>query len=161
MYTCTQSFHLKILIYFSQTPTSFILALVFASQYSWRRIWIESDSSSVVQAFKNPAIILFRMWIHWHNCLQLGITSICSHIYRKGNCFANKLATLIVIASLRLFGLIQCLKYCYMIFFGIGTVCLTIVSLRWLYSFGSFLFEGLGLVPTLLCILFSFLNNIY
>jgi len=64
---------------FSQTPTSFILALVFASQFSWRLIWIESDSPSVVQAFRNPAIILFRLWNHWHNCLQLGITSICSH----------------------------------------------------------------------------------
>lgn len=28
-----------------------------------------------------------------HNCLQLGIYSVCSHIYREGNCCAVKLVT--------------------------------------------------------------------
>lgn len=42
-------------------------------------------------------------------------------------------------------------------FFGIGTVFLTTDFLRWFYSFSYFLFEGLGLVPPLIYLLFLFL----
>jgi len=54
---------------------------------------VESDSSTVVLAFKNNDLILFRLRNRWHNC-QLSITAVCYHIYREGNCCADRLAVL-------------------------------------------------------------------
>lgn len=28
----------------------------------------------------------------WHNCLQHGMTVLCSHVFREGNCCADKTA---------------------------------------------------------------------
>jgi len=54
---------------------------------------VESDSSTAVLAFKNNDLIPFRLRNRWHNC-RLGITAVCSHIYREGNCCADGLAAL-------------------------------------------------------------------
>lgn len=71
-----------------------IMAMEFAVCNHWPRLWLECDSSSVVHAFKNVSIIPIRLRNRWHNCLQHGLTVICSHVYREGNCCADKLATL-------------------------------------------------------------------
>ena len=70
-----------------------IIALENAARFNWKNIWVESDSSSAVLAFKNSDLIPFRLRNHWHNC-QLGITVVCSHIYREGNCCADRLGAL-------------------------------------------------------------------
>jgi len=72
--------------------TDLTLAMEFAAQFGWSMIWLETDSLSVVLAFKNQDLIPFRLRNRWHNCLQLGFTTICSHIYREGNCCADLLA---------------------------------------------------------------------
>ncbi|XP_024636367.1 uncharacterized protein [Medicago truncatula] len=69
-----------------------ILAMEFAASNHWIRLWIECDSSSVVHAFKNPSVIPISLRNRWHNCLQHGMTVLCSHIFREGNCCADKLA---------------------------------------------------------------------
>jgi len=47
-----------------------------------------------IHAFKNHSAIPMRFRNRWHNCLQLGLFVICSHIYREGNCCADALASL-------------------------------------------------------------------
>lgn len=69
-----------------------ILAMEFAASNHWIRLWIECDSSSVVHAFKNSSVIPISLRKRWHNCLQHGMTVLCSHIFREGNCCADKLA---------------------------------------------------------------------
>jgi ribonuclease HI len=77
---------------FEAELTGIILALEYVASHSWQILWMESDLTSVVQAFKNVDIIPYRLRNQWHNCFHLGIQSICSHIYREGNCCADKLA---------------------------------------------------------------------
>ena len=71
-----------------------ILSMDFAASNHWTRLWIECDSSSAVHAFKNPSTIPISLRNHWHNCLHHGISVLCSHIFREGNCCADKLALL-------------------------------------------------------------------
>ena len=79
---------------FEAELSSIIFAMEFAARYDWLNLWVESDSSSVVLAFKNSKLIPVRLRNRWHNCFQLGITTICSHIYREGNCCGDKMASL-------------------------------------------------------------------
>jgi hypothetical protein len=81
--------NLGVMSFFEAEITGFIPEMEFALH----RIWIESDSSSVVQAFKKPNIIPLCLSNRWHNFLQLDINSVCSRIYHEGNCCADKLAT--------------------------------------------------------------------
>ena len=56
-------------------------AIEYAASHNWYRLWLESDSSTAVQAFHNHSIIPLRLRNRWHNCMQLGLMVICSHIY--------------------------------------------------------------------------------
>ena len=70
----------------------FLLAMEYAAQHQWSRLWIESDSTSAVSAFKNPSVIPFGLRNRWHNCTHGGFQVIASHIFCEGNGCANKLA---------------------------------------------------------------------
>ena len=70
-----------------------IIAMESAAANSWDRLWLECDSSSVVDAFKNHSLIPVHLRNRWHNCFQHGLMVICSHIFREGNCCADKLAS--------------------------------------------------------------------
>ena len=39
-----------------------IIAIEFAATHAWGRLWQESDSTSIVEAFKNYDVILYRLW---------------------------------------------------------------------------------------------------
>jgi hypothetical protein len=41
--------------------TNLILAMEYAASFNWRKLWLESDSSSVVLAFKNSNLIPIRL----------------------------------------------------------------------------------------------------
>ena len=71
--------------------TAIIIALEFAATNNWRDIWVESDSSAAVLAFKNSDLFPFCLRNRWHNC-RIGIRAVCSYIYREGNCCADLLA---------------------------------------------------------------------
>ena len=71
-----------------------IIAMEFAVSNHWNRLWLECNSSSAVHTFKNPTLIPIRLRNRWHNCLQQGMTVICSHVFREGNYCADKLASL-------------------------------------------------------------------
>jgi hypothetical protein len=70
----------------------FLLAMEYATQHQWSRLWIESESTSAVSAFKNPFVIPFGLRNRWHNCTHGGFQVIASHIFREGNGCADKLA---------------------------------------------------------------------
>lgn len=69
-----------------------LLAMEFATSKGRHHIWLESDSTSAVQVFKNHDIVPFRLRNRWFNCFHFGLQEISSHIYREGNCCAGKLA---------------------------------------------------------------------
>jgi len=69
-----------------------ILAMEFAVSNNWTRLWLETDSTSAVQAFHKPSLIPIIFRNRWHNCTHRGLMIICSHIFREGNCCADGLA---------------------------------------------------------------------
>jgi len=71
-----------------------ILAIEYSSQNNRNRLWLEIDSFSADQAFKNPSFNPFCLRNRWHNCFQLGLMVICSHIFREEDCCADMLASL-------------------------------------------------------------------
>jgi len=71
-----------------------MVAMEYASSNRWTRLWLESDSSSAVQAFHKPSLIPVCLRNRWHNCTHNGMFIICSHIFREGNVCANGLAAL-------------------------------------------------------------------
>ncbi|XP_024632876.1 uncharacterized protein [Medicago truncatula] len=79
---------------FEAELTGLMLAMEYAARHNWSRLWLESDSSGAVHAFKNHSAIPMRFRNRWHNCMQLGLFVICSHIYREGNGCADAMASL-------------------------------------------------------------------
>jgi len=71
-----------------------MVAMEYASSNGWTRLWLESDSSSAVQAFHKPSLIPVCLRNRWHNCTHNGMFIICSHIFREGNVCADGLAAL-------------------------------------------------------------------
>ena len=71
-----------------------IIAMEYAAHHKWTPLWLETDSTSAVNAFKNPSIIPLRLRNRWHNCTHNGLMVICSHIYREGNCCADTMAVM-------------------------------------------------------------------
>jgi len=71
-----------------------ILAIEYAAQQGWRNIWLESDFTSALLIFSKPMLVPIMLRNRWHNARQLGIQVISSHIFREGNCCANKLANM-------------------------------------------------------------------
>jgi ribonuclease HI len=69
-------------------------AIEIAHSFHWRQLWIETDSSLVVKAFKNDAIIPWKLRNRWSNCISLLINMkvIVSHVFRESNSCADSLA---------------------------------------------------------------------
>lgn len=69
--------------------------LAQAFKNGWLNFWLECDSKLVTIAFKNISIIPWQLRNRWKNCLQLTSKMIfmVSHIFRKGNDCADKLAS--------------------------------------------------------------------
>ena len=72
-----------------------VMAVVkVASDRNWFPLWLETDSMLVMHYFNNPSRVPWRLRTRWKNCvasirqLQVHI----SHIYRKRNRVADKLA---------------------------------------------------------------------
>ncbi|XP_026399049.1 uncharacterized protein LOC113294892 [Papaver somniferum] len=71
-----------------------IYALRLACTKGIRRLWLECDSTFVLQALKNPELVPWKLSMHWKNCLKFAasIQVIYTHIYREGNSVAGILA---------------------------------------------------------------------
>jgi len=84
--------NLGVVSVFEAELTGILIVMEYAASHLWHLLWIECDSTSPVQAFKNVDIIPFRLRNRWHNCLQKGICALCSHVYREGNYCVDILA---------------------------------------------------------------------
>ena len=71
-----------------------IFAIEYVAQEGWRNIWLESDSSSALLIFSNSLLVPIMLRNRWHNARRLGIQVISFHIFREGNCCADKLAAM-------------------------------------------------------------------
>jgi ribonuclease HI len=70
-------------------------AIEIAFANNWTNFWLESDSSLVVNAFRNPIkIVAWLLRNRWENMLvMLGqMNCIVTHVYREGNGVADLLA---------------------------------------------------------------------
>ena len=71
-------------------------AIEIAHQRGWWKLWIETDSALVVLASKNLGLIPCVLRNRWKNCLILlqQMNYVITHIFREGNNFADKLASI-------------------------------------------------------------------
>ncbi|CAJ2628544.1 unnamed protein product [Trifolium pratense] len=71
-------------------------AIEIAHSKGWNNLWIESDSQLVNLAFKSAHIVPWKFRNRWFNCLTLTKTMHfrATHIYREGNCCADRMAAL-------------------------------------------------------------------
>ncbi|CAJ2641811.1 unnamed protein product [Trifolium pratense] len=69
-------------------------AIEIAHQNHWHNFWLECDSKLVVDAFNNHHIIPWKLRNRWYNCIYFCslMNFRISHIFREGNCCADKLA---------------------------------------------------------------------
>lgn len=75
---------------FHSEVLAFILAMEHAAHHGWRNVWLESDSSSAILIFSNPSLVPLLLRNRWYNACSLGIQIIASHIFREGNCCADR-----------------------------------------------------------------------
>lgn len=70
-------------------------AIYIAVEKGWSKIWMECDSTLVVQAYSNPDIVSWRTRTKWMNCVKLASTLDfrISHVCREGNHCVDKSAT--------------------------------------------------------------------
>ena len=79
---------------FHSEVLAFILAIEHVAHHGWRNVWLESDSNSALLIFWNPSLVPLLLRNRWHNACILGIQIISSHIFREGNCCADRLANM-------------------------------------------------------------------
>lgn len=74
--------------------TAAILAIEIALKNNWSSLWLECDSMLVVDAFKSPSRVPWKLRCRWKNCQYIlaNMNFQVSHIFREGNCCANRLA---------------------------------------------------------------------
>lgn len=69
-------------------------AIEIAHQYQWKNLWLESDSSLVVNAFKNSSLVPRKLRNRWTNCLNItkSMNFLVTRVYREGNSCVDALA---------------------------------------------------------------------
>jgi len=73
---------------------AFMRAVGISHQHQWHNVWIETDSSLVVQASKSSNQVPWRLRNHWNNVKTIiqSFNCIVSHVFREGNQVADSLA---------------------------------------------------------------------
>ncbi|XP_019451728.1 PREDICTED: uncharacterized protein LOC109353821 [Lupinus angustifolius] len=72
-----------------------IMAIQIANSKGWKVVWLECDSSMVVEIFKGNMAPPWKLRNYWEHCRRI-IQSLrfkASHIFREGNSCADKVAT--------------------------------------------------------------------
>ncbi|PRQ42584.1 putative ribonuclease H-like domain-containing protein [Rosa chinensis] len=71
-----------------------IKAIVLAWVRDWKHVWLEVDSSLILDFLRSPSLVPWQLRVQWNNCLfrisQMNFHS--SHIFREGNHVADALA---------------------------------------------------------------------
>ena len=77
--------------------SGFITAIEIAKKFNWSPLWIETDSSYVVSIFLTGSLkVPWEVRSRWSIALSdaKNLQVHVSHIYREGNCVADKLASM-------------------------------------------------------------------
>ena len=71
-------------------------AIEIAYNKGWTNLWLETDSTLVMLAFKSSSFVPWNIRNRWKNCIDLTkqMNFIVSHIFREGNCCADSLANI-------------------------------------------------------------------
>ena len=71
-----------------------IVAIELAWVRDWKHIWLEVDSSLVLDYLRSPLLVPWNLRVRWLNCLRCisEMTFRSSHIFREGNKVADALA---------------------------------------------------------------------
>ncbi|XP_019433032.1 PREDICTED: uncharacterized protein LOC109339940, partial [Lupinus angustifolius] len=74
---------------------SAIKAVNIAFNRGWRNLWLESNSTTVVDIFNNNSLAPWKLFADWNNCKRKlqSMNVRITHIYREGNSCADKLAS--------------------------------------------------------------------
>ncbi|KAF1865677.1 hypothetical protein Lal_00021708 [Lupinus albus] len=97
---CTGNYRGGFAAFFGITDSLFaevqaaIMAIEIANKKGWKNIWLECDSTLVVDIFKGRGVVPWRLVNSWLRCIH-GISSmrfIVTHIFREGNTCADRLA---------------------------------------------------------------------
>lgn len=80
---------------FNQLLLAVIIAIEMAMEKNWSVLWLETNSSLLVNAFKNPSSGPWSLFNCWKNCISLtnSFSFRILHIYREANACANKFAS--------------------------------------------------------------------
>lgn len=71
-----------------------IIALEKAMDKNWKKIWLEMDSSLVVQAFLNINLVPWRLKSRWLSIISFANSIVVTHIFREDNACAYSLANI-------------------------------------------------------------------
>jgi len=77
--------------------TGALTAIEIAHENNWRKLWLETDSKLVVQAFNSKSLTVpWQLKQRWYHCLQLtkSMDFFVANIFREGNHCADKLANI-------------------------------------------------------------------
>ncbi|XP_045791752.1 uncharacterized protein LOC123886479 [Trifolium pratense] len=71
-------------------------AIEIATDNGWINVWLETDSTLVVLAFKSASLVPWKIRNRWNNCMHniTNMNFMISHIYREGNNCADALANI-------------------------------------------------------------------
>ncbi|CAJ2628490.1 unnamed protein product [Trifolium pratense] len=71
-------------------------AIEIANSRNWNNLWLETDSTLVVMAFKSSELVPWELSNRWMNCnlLTRNMNFVVSHVYREGNQCADGLANI-------------------------------------------------------------------
>jgi ribonuclease HI len=71
-------------------------SIELAHNRNWINLWLESDSSLVVQAFTSASLLPWELSNRWLNCTKItrNMNFVVSHVYRERNQCANRLANI-------------------------------------------------------------------
>ena len=89
--------YLGIKFAFEAELLGFIMAIEIAKKFNWSPLWIETDSSYVVSIFLTGSLkVPWEVRSRWSIALSdaKNLQVHVSHIFREGNCVADKLASM-------------------------------------------------------------------
>ena len=90
------SWGLGVCFAFEAELMGFVIAIEKASEWNWSNLWVETDSTYLVHLFNSGVgRIPWRFRNRWLRAVKMAsnMNVTISHIYREGNCVADKLAS--------------------------------------------------------------------
>ena len=71
-----------------------IKAIELAWVRDWKHVWLEVDSTLIIEFLRSPQLVPWQLRVEWGNCLHLisQMNFRSSHIFREGNRVADALA---------------------------------------------------------------------